>query len=151
MGTELETNSRLRPQKKVSPLSFLSLDYLPSSGRLSSPGHKSFFSTFFCVQNHRTRWGRCALTGRIFEPKKDRKRPNLGGQAGDTLTHLKALIMIHNTSKKKNGACHLSGPANRPVGAIDRRPGERNFFFQARPGAGRGSLSQARGGRLGGL
>ena len=33
--------------KNVPPLSFLSLDYLPSSGRLSSPGHKSFFSTFF--------------------------------------------------------------------------------------------------------
>jgi len=66
-----------------------------------------------------------------FRAEKDQKRRNLGGQAADTLTHLKALILIHNnnTSKIKNGACHQPGPACRPVSAVDRRPGERNFFF----------------------
>ena len=33
----------------------------------------NLFLAHFCVQNHRTRWGRCALTGRIFEPKKTDK------------------------------------------------------------------------------
>lgn len=93
-----------------------------------------------------------------FRAEKDRKRRNLGGQADATLTHLKALILIHNnnTSKIKNGACHQPGPACRPVSAVDRRPGERNFFSELDQEKDRGSLSQAwgggrwdRGGRLG--
>merc|ERR1712211_204370 len=86
----------------------------------------------FYAQNLRPQYGRCSLTSRIFAPKKDQKRRNLGGQAADTLTHLKALILIHNnnTGKIENGACHQPGPACRPVSAVDRRPGERNFFFR---------------------
>merc|ERR1719447_475425 len=63
--------------------------------------------------------------------KVDEADRNLGDQADATLTHLKALILIHNnnTSKIKNGACHQPGPACRPVSAVDRRPRERNFFF----------------------
>ena len=95
-----------------------------------------------------------------FRAEKDRKRRNLGDQADATLTHLKALILIHNnnTSKIKNGACHQPGPACRPVSAVDRRPGERNFFSELDQEKDRGSLSQAwgggrwdRGGRLGAL
>merc|ERR1712209_356279 len=112
------------------------------------------FLAHFCAQNLRPQYGRCSLTSRIFAPKKDQNRRNLGGQAADTLTHLKALILIHN--KNKNGACHQPGPACRPVSAVDRRPGERNFFSELDQEKDRGSLSQAwgggrwdRGGRLG--
>merc|ERR1712107_464746 len=83
-----------------------------------------------------------------FRAEKDRERRNLGDQADATLTHLKALILIHNnnTSKIKNGACHQPGPACRPVSAVDRRPGERNFFSELDQENDRGSLSQAWGG-----
>jgi len=36
-----------------------------------------------------------------FRAEKDRKRRNLGGQADATLTHLKALILIHNNNTSK--------------------------------------------------
>merc|ERR1712025_1191851 len=134
--------TRLRPEKSDTPaLSEPGLSALFWSTVLS--GAQIFFSTFFCVQNHNTM--RAVRADRLdFRAEKRPKRPNLSGQAGDTWTHLKALILIHNTSKK-NGACHLPGPANRPVSAIDRRSGERNFFFQTWRGEDRGSLSQARG------
>merc|ERR1712130_1050181 len=44
--TELQNNSA-PTRKKRHPRPFLSLDYLPSSGRLSSPEHKSFLAHFF--------------------------------------------------------------------------------------------------------
>merc|ERR1712226_1468105 len=44
--TELQNNSA-PTRKKAAPPPFLSLDYLPSSGRLSSPGHKSLLAHFF--------------------------------------------------------------------------------------------------------
>merc|ERR1711988_845260 len=110
-------------------------------------GGTIFLAHFLCP-NLRPQYGRCSLTSRIFAPKKDQNRRNLGGQAADTLTHLKALILIHNnnTSKIKNGACHQPGPARRPVSAVDRRPGERNFFSELDQEKDRGSLSQAWGG-----
>merc|ERR1712080_442770 len=89
----------------------------------------NFFSTFLCPKPKTAIW---AVLADVldFRAEKDRQRRNLGGQAADTLTHLKALILIHNnnTSKIKNGVCHQPGPARRPVSAVDRRPGERNFF-----------------------
>merc|ERR1712020_647024 len=86
--------------KKAAPPPFLSLDYLPSSGRLSSPGHKSFLAHFLCPKPQNTM--RAVRADRLdFRAEKRPKRSNLSGQAGDTLTHLKALILIHNTSKKK--------------------------------------------------
>merc|ERR1712210_157826 len=58
--------------------------------------------------------------------------------------HLKALILIHNTSKKK--WCLPPVWTSQPACRRDRPPSRREkLFFQARPGAGRGSLSQARG------
>merc|ERR1712105_159367 len=91
--------TRLRPQKSGTPaLSEPGLSALFWSTVLS--GAQIFFSTFFCVQNHNTM--RAVRADRLdFRAEKRPKRPNLSGQAGDTLTHLKALILIHNTSKKK--------------------------------------------------
>merc|ERR1711936_651180 len=103
--------TRLRPQKSGTPA-------LSEPG-LSAPfwstvlsGAQIFFSTFFCVQN-----------------KKTPKRPNLSGQAGDTLTHLKALILIHNTSKKK--WCLPPAWTSQPACQRDRPPFRREkLFFQ---------------------
>merc|ERR1712211_15709 len=102
----------------------------------------------FCAQNLRPQYGRCSLTSRIFAPKKDQKRRNLGGQAADTLTHLKALILIHNnnTSKIENGACHQPGPASGPSALSTVVPGRETFFSELDQEKDRGSLSQAWGG-----
>merc|ERR1712122_428518 len=121
-------------------------------------GAQIFLAHFLCPKPKTAIW---AVLADVldFRAEKDRQRRNLGGQAADTLTHLKALILIHNnTSKIKNGACLQPGPARRPVSAVDRRPGERNFFSELDQEKDRGSLSQAwgggrwdRGGRLGAL
>merc|ERR1712037_586401 len=121
-------NSRLRPQKKVSPLSFLSLDYLPSSGRLSSPGHKSFFSTF-SVSKTTEHDGGGARGQAGFLSRKRPKRPNLGGQAGDTLTHLKALILIHNTTQVNKKWCLPPAWTSQPACQRDPPPFRREKLF----------------------
>merc|ERR1712004_822661 len=125
MGTEPKKSSDLTTKKSLTPaLSKPGLSALFWSTVLS--GAQIFLAHFLCPKP-RPQYGRCSLTSRIFAPKKDQKRRNLGCQAADTLTHLKALILIHNnnTSKIKNGACHQPGPARRPVSAVNRRPGEK--------------------------
>merc|ERR1711972_525264 len=116
--------------KDVPPLPFLSLDYLPSSGRLSSPGHKSFFSTFLCPKPQNTMRA-VRADGPDFRALKDRKRPNLSGQAGDTLTHLKALILIHNTTQVNKKWCLPPAWTSQPACQRDRPPFRREkLFFQ---------------------
>merc|ERR1712113_851364 len=144
--TEPKKSSDLTTKKSLTPaLSKPGLSALFWSTVLSGA---QIFLAHFCAQNLRPQYGRCSLTSRIFAPKKRPKKRNLGCQAADTLTHLKALILIHNnnTSKIKNGACHQPGPACRPVSVVDRRPGERNFFSELDQEKDRGSLSQAWGG-----
>ena len=161
---------RPKIQNKILSLKKLRFDHKKSlTPALSKPGLSAlFWSTvlsgaqfflahFLCPKPQTAIW---AVLADVldFRAEKDRKRRNLGDQADATLTHLKALILIHNnnTSKIKNGACHQPGPACRPVSAVDRRPGERNFFSELDQEKDRGSLSQAwgggrwdRGGRLG--
>merc|ERR1712183_246852 len=102
--------SRLRPQR-VSPLSFLSLDYLPASGRLSSLGHESFFSTFFVSKT------------------TEHDEGGARGQAGDTLTHLKALILIHNTTQVNKKWCLPPAWTSQPACQRDRPPFRREKLF----------------------
>ena len=65
-----------------------------------------------------------------FRAEKRPKRRNLSGQAGDTLTHLKALILIHNTSKKKMVPATC---LDQPTGLSARStavPERETFFFK---------------------
>merc|ERR1712241_13782 len=84
-----------------------------------------------------------------FRAEKDRKRRNLGGQADATLTHLKALILIHNnnTSKIKKWClppAWICLPARQRCRPSSR--GEKLFFSELDQEKDRGSLSQAWGG-----
>merc|ERR1719209_1886256 len=70
------------------------------------------------------------LTGEC--PSTYTKRPNLSGQAGDTLTHLKALILIHNTTqvnKKMVPATRLDQPTG--LSARSTAAPESETFFSS--------------------
>merc|ERR1712130_541643 len=123
--TELQNNSA-PTRKKAAPPPFLSLDYLPSSGRLSSPEHKSFLAHFFVSKTTEHDGGGARLRAG-FSSRKKTEKPNLSGQAGDTLTHLKALILIHNTKKKMVPATCLDQPTG--LSARSTAVPERETFF----------------------
>merc|ERR1712036_190826 len=112
--------------KKAAPPPFLSLDYLPSSGRLSSPGQNSFLAHFLCPKPQNTMRA-VRADWPDFRAEKRPKRPNLSDQTGDTLTHLKALILIHNTSKKK--WCLPPAWTSQPACQRDRPPFRREKLF----------------------
>merc|ERR1712243_251733 len=118
--------TRLRPQKSGTPaLSEPGLSALFWSTVLS--GAKIFFSTFFlCPKPQNTM--RAVRADRLdFRAEKRPKRSNLRDQAGDTLTHLKALILIHNTSKKK--WCLPPAWTSQPACQRDRPPFRREKLF----------------------
>ena len=92
-------------------------------------GAKIFFSTFFVTKTTEHDEGG-ALWRAGFLSRKKTEKGQISAARRVTRWRIWRLWFWYTTQvNKKNGACHPSGPANRPVSAIHRRSGERNFFF----------------------